>query len=103
MTKRYNKHFSQKGFWRKIYYLPTTYKELSYRAKLLYYLLRSPGVPVALKASVVGALGYLICPLDAIPDTIPIVGYVDDIGVITATLGLLEPYITTDMRQKAAR
>jgi uncharacterized membrane protein YkvA (DUF1232 family) len=103
MTKRYGKHFSQKRFWRKFHRLPVSYRELRYRARLLWYVMRDPNVPAGLKASTVAALGYLICPLDAIPDTIPIAGYVDDLGVITATLGLLEPYITSDMQQKAAR
>jgi uncharacterized membrane protein YkvA (DUF1232 family) len=102
MTKRYAKQFSQKGFWRKLRSLPTSYQEIRYRAKLLWYVMRDPDTPIALKASAVAALGYLICPLDAIPDAIPIGGYVDDLAVITAVLAQLEPYISADMRMKAA-
>ncbi|XKH59400.1 DUF1232 domain-containing protein [Halomonas sediminis] len=102
MTSRYAKQFSQKRFWRKLHNLPTGYREIRYRAKLLWYVMRDPSVPITLKASAVAALGYLICPLDAIPDAIPIGGYVDDLAVITAVLAQLEPYITADMRMKAS-
>lgn len=67
------------------------------KAKQLYELLLSPKVSGTQKAIVVGALLYLISPLDFIPDFIPVVGWLDDIGVaafalnyIFATLGKLE-------------
>ena len=41
------------------------------------------------KAIVVGALIYFISPIDAIPDIAPLVGYLDDLGVITAVLKFL--------------
>ena len=48
------------------------------------------------KAIVVAALIYFIAPIDAIPDLAPLFGYMDDLGVITATLkflgGELIPY-----------
>ena len=34
------------------------------------------------KAIIIGALGYLISPLDAVPDAIPIAGLSDDLGVL---------------------
>lgn len=91
MTKRYAKQFSHKRFWQTLKRLPTSYREVRYRAKLLWYVMRDPHVPMFLKASAMGALGYLICPLDAIPDAIPVGGYVDDLAVITAILAQLEP------------
>ena len=41
------------------------------------------------KAIVAGALIYFIVPIDAIPDLAPLFGYMDDLGVITATLKFL--------------
>lgn len=41
------------------------------------------------KSIVVGALIYFIVPIDAIPDLAPLVGYMDDLGVITAVLKFL--------------
>jgi len=41
------------------------------------------------KSIVVGALIYFIMPMDMIPDIAPLVGYMDDLGVITAVLKYL--------------
>src|SRR3990172_4295833 len=41
------------------------------------------------KAIVVGALIYFISPIDTIPDLVPLFGYLDDLGVITALLKFL--------------
>ncbi|KAF0151624.1 MAG: hypothetical protein FD143_1757 [Ignavibacteria bacterium] len=38
------------------------------------------------KSIVVGALIYFISPIDAIPDLAPLIGYLDDLGVIAAVL-----------------
>ena len=43
---------------------------------------------------IVGALLYLISPIDAIPDMIPVVGWLDDIGVATAVLAYLNHKIS---------
>ncbi len=41
------------------------------------------------KTIVVSALVYFITPIDAIPDISPLIGYLDDLGVITALLKYL--------------
>jgi uncharacterized membrane protein YkvA (DUF1232 family) len=41
-------------------------------------------VPWQRKTVVVAALLYFISPIDAIPDLLPLVGYLDDLGVILA-------------------
>ena len=41
------------------------------------------------KAIVVGALIYFISPIDTIPDLVPLFGYLDDLGVITALMKFL--------------
>lgn len=41
------------------------------------------------KTIVVAALLYFISPIDVIPDLAPLVGYLDDLGVITALLKYL--------------
>jgi uncharacterized membrane protein YkvA (DUF1232 family) len=33
-----------------------------------------------LKALIVGAIGYIILPIDLIPDMLPVVGYTDDLA-----------------------
>ncbi len=54
------------------------------------------------KASLLGkfwvfaAVAYVVMPLDLVPDLVPIVGWLDDLGVVAITLGylsrVLQPY-----------
>ncbi len=46
-------------------------------------ILNNPNIPSHIKAIAVGALLYVIIPIDAIPDYIPVGGLVDDAAVIT--------------------
>jgi uncharacterized membrane protein YkvA (DUF1232 family) len=45
-------------------------------------LLREPAVPTYLKAVPFAALAYVLSPLDFLPDFIPVIGQLDDIGVL---------------------
>ena len=60
--------------------------KLVYAALILYYTLQSDKVSKADKALIVGALGYMISPFDAVPDAIPIVGLTDDLAVLVYVL-----------------
>ena len=51
--------------------------------------IRDPLVSWHRKAIVAAALIYFISPVDAIPDITPLIGYLDDLGVITALLKYL--------------
>ena len=61
--------------------------KLVYIALVLYYTLQSDKVSIKDKAIIVGALGYLVSPLDVIPDAIPIVGLGDDLAVLLYVIG----------------
>ncbi|WP_164999553.1 YkvA family protein [Salinicola tamaricis] len=50
----------------------------------LYFVLKRPDVPIWAKSTIIGALGYFISPLDAIPDVIAGVGFTDDASVLAA-------------------
>lgn len=41
------------------------------------------------KMLVMGALIYLVSPIDLVPDYIPVIGWLDDVGVATAVLAFL--------------
>ena len=71
--------------------------KLVYVALILYYTLQSDKVSTTDKAIIIGALGYMISPLDVLPDAIPIVGLTDDLAVLLYVLkkvwGNVEPDI----------
>jgi uncharacterized membrane protein YkvA (DUF1232 family) len=57
--------------------------------KALFKYFRDKDVPWYRKTIIVGALIYFILPIDTIPDFSPFIGYLDDLGVITAVLKYL--------------
>lgn len=63
--------------------------------------------PVAIKAAFLVGLLYCISPIDVIPDTVPVLGMVDDAAVLPAAVfGLirfLPPHVRADARAKAER
>jgi uncharacterized membrane protein YkvA (DUF1232 family) len=50
---------------------------------------RDPSASLGGKVFVVLALVYVISPLDLIPDVVPVLGWLDDLGVIAIALGYL--------------
>lgn len=62
---------------------------------------KSPDVPIRLKITIVGALLYLILPADVIPDTIPGVGLIDDVGVLLAVYNELSKFLVPKVIEKA--
>ncbi len=76
-------------------------REVVEKAVLLYQVLRNPGTPVWAKTTIIGALGYFVAPIDAIPDLIPGVGYSDDLGVLVMALTAVAASVTPEMRVRA--
>jgi uncharacterized membrane protein YkvA (DUF1232 family) len=70
-------------------------------ALILFYCLKDKDTPKWAKGVIVGALGYLILPLDLIPDILPGVGYGDDWGAIVAALATVASYIKDEHKAKA--
>ena len=52
-------------------------------------------VPWKVIASLVFAIGYVVCPVDLIPDYIPVVGFVDD----TVVVGLVFNQVADELRR----
>jgi uncharacterized membrane protein YkvA (DUF1232 family) len=52
------------------------------QAQLAFRLLRDERVPMLAKLVVPAAFVYIVSPLDLLPDLIPILGQVDDVGIL---------------------
>lgn len=75
--------------------------KLVYGSLLLYYTIQSDKVSRTDKAIIIGALGYLISPLDVMPDAIPIVGLADDMAVLVYVLKKVWSLISDEARVNA--
>ena len=72
-----------------------------YAALILYYTLQSDRVSTKDKALIIGALGYMISPLDILPDAYPIVGLSDDMAVLLFVLRKVWTNVDPEIQQKA--
>lgn len=95
-------HYDDASFWRKLrkHGLSAGEKVLD-PALRLYYAAQDKDTPKWARATIIGALGYFIFPVDAIPDVIPVLGYSDDLSVLVAALATTAAYIKEEHVQKS--
>jgi uncharacterized membrane protein YkvA (DUF1232 family) len=67
---------------------PWLLRQLIVQARLAGRLLREPRVPLASKALPVLTGLYVLSPIDAVPDFLPLLGQVDDLSLILVSLAL---------------
>lgn len=68
----------------------------------LYYMIQEGQITSKEKLLLLGALGYFILPIDLIPDfPFPLIGFTDDLAVVTIVMKILSKYITPEIKQKA--
>ena len=98
--KKQEKKNSDEGFWSKVkkYAVNLGVKPL-YMVLLFYYSIQKASFLD--KVIIIGSLGYLISPLDIIPDTIPIIGFVDDVAVLMFAHSRVKNNIDDEVRQKS--
>lgn len=88
-NSKYNSSYSEKGLWEKIAkYAKKTGREVVVNALKLYYAMALGVATPAQVAAIIGALGYFISPIDAVPDVLP-GGLADDGGVLTLAVATL--------------
>ncbi len=80
-------------------------RRLKQETLALYLACRDPRTPWYAKALAAAVVGYAFSPLDLIPDSIPVLGYLDDlvlvpIGVAMA-VRMIPPAVMRDCRQQA--
>ena len=100
--QKYEQHYNDSSFLDKV----TKYGKLIginalYKAVQLWFVLQKPDVPASTKAVIMGALGYLIAPLDFLPDLMPVLGYTDDFAAITFALIKVQGYIDEEVERKS--
>ena len=100
--QKYEQHYNDSSFLDKI----TKYGKLIginalYKAVQLWFVLQKPDVPASTKAVIMGALGYLIAPLDFLPDLMPVLGYTDDFVAINFALIKVQGYIDEEVERKS--
>ena len=100
--QKYKDKFSQQNFIEKIQRIAKRAgAKLVYIALILYYLMQSDKVSLKDKAIIIGSLGYLISPIDAVPDAIPIAGLADDLAVLLYALGKVWSQVDDNLKDKA--
>ena len=99
---KYQNHYTENDFWLK---LGTLAKKagvkLTYYALTLYYTLTDPDTPTKYKAVIAGALGYMILPLDLVPDFLPFAGLADDWAALIAAVTYVASAITPAIKARA--
>ena len=100
--KKYSDEYSEKKFTNKIAkYAKQAGTKVVYSALLLFYAYKRKDTPTWAKNIVLGTLGYLINPIDALPDLTPLLGYTDDLGVLSFGLVTIASYINDEVKQNA--
>lgn len=98
----YKDKFTQSAFVEKISHVAKRAgAKMVYVALILYYTLESDKVALKDKALIIGALGYLVSPLDVIPDAIPLAGLSDDLAVLVFVLKKVWGDVSEDVKTKA--
>ena len=94
--------FNHPGFWRTLWAsAKRAGRPLIEASLLLYYVSQKEHLPLWVRVLISSALLYLIAPIDAIPDLLPM-GLGDDIAVLSAALASIAAYIDDGIRTQVA-
>ena len=88
------------GFW------PTfrrAFRQLPFSRDVVagYYCATDPASPRRVRGILLAALAYFVLPLDGIPDFFALVGFSDDIAVLTAAFAAIRGHIREDHYEAA--
>lgn len=100
--QKFDKDYSEKSLFKKLgKFSRRAGRKTVYYVLVLYYTLTDPKTPAKYKATIAGALGYFILPLDFLPDFIPGAGMVDDWGAVVAAVAYVATAITPEIKERA--
>ena len=88
------------GFWRKV---RQTLGKVPFTedAVAAFHCATDPATPLAIRATLFGALAYFVMPFDAIPDFLFGLGFTDDAAVLIAAFTAARVHISEAHREKA--
>ena len=97
----YEAEYSEAGFWSKLSgFALAAGKEVVENALILFYVAKSEHTPLWAKSVVLAALGYFIATIDAIPDLTPLIGFADDLGVLSAAIASIAAYVNPELKSQ---
>ena len=100
-SEKYSEAYSEDGFIKKIRRLSKRGRiKIVVLALILYYTFVAETTPMRIKVGICVCLGYLISPLDLIPDFVAWVGYTDDLTALMYVINTTKDYITPSILQK---
>ena len=66
-----------------------------------YFCATDAKTPVKVRGTLFAALAYFILPTDMVPDFFALVGFSDDVAVLTVAMTLVQAHVTDEHRDKA--
>jgi uncharacterized membrane protein YkvA (DUF1232 family) len=97
-------YYSAPRFWHKLSRAARKAgRDVVEKALWLYFAAQRPETPKWAKVTVYAALGYLIMPLDTVPDVTPAAGFADDLGVLAVAVATIAAYIDANVKARAAQ
>lgn len=101
-SNKYRKYFSKQKLAEKINSsFGSLGQKIVYSVLLMYNAYKHADTPSWAKNIIIGALGYFLSPIDAIPDLSPFLGYTDDLGILSFGLVTIACYINDEVRSSA--
>ena len=102
LSTNYEDKYDEKSLLKKISsYARVAGKQIIFQVFVLYFCLLDKDTPKWAKTPIIGALGYFIFPLDAIPDIIVGAGYSDDLGVLVVAMGMILAHVKDEHKDRA--
>jgi uncharacterized membrane protein YkvA (DUF1232 family) len=68
-----------------------------------FYCATDPATPRRVKGILLAALGYFILPLDAVPDIFSLIGFTDDLAVLTTAIAMVRGHMKPEHYEAADR
>ena len=99
---KYAKHYNESDLFKKLKKVSGSLgNSLLYYILVLYFLIADKTIPMKVRLAFVAALGYFILPVDLVSDFLPVIGYSDDMALLTFVIGNATNYISPEIKEKA--